>query len=135
MKIKNNDLVRFIKFSIVGVGNTIINWTIFFILNFCGVYYILSNVVAYIIAMINSYLWNSLWVFKYGGGLKINTSIKFFILNLIGLTVNTTSMYVLVDIFNFKKGIALIFASIIVVIMNYVINKMWVFKDRIRLKN
>ena len=127
--IKNNDLIKLIRFSIVGVGNTLVNWGIFFILNAFGVYYIISNIIAYIIATINSYIWNSLWVFKYGQGLNINTSVKFFILNLVGLTVNTTIMYILVDILNFNKFIALVIASVLVVIMNYTINKLWVFKE------
>ena len=127
--IKNNDLIKLIRFSIVGVGNTLVNWGIFFILNAFGVYYIISNIIAYIIATINSYIWNSLWVFKYGQGLDINTSVKFFILNLVGLTVNTTIMYILVDILNFNKFMALVLASVVVVIMNYTINKLWVFKE------
>ena len=127
--IKNNDLIKLIRFSIVGVGNTLVNWSIFIILNAFGVYYIISNIIAYIIATINSYIWNSLWVFKYGQGLNINTSVKFFILNLVGLTVNTTIMYILVDILNFNKFMALVLASVFVVIMNYTINKLWVFKE------
>lgn len=128
--IKNNDLIKLIRFSIVGVGNTLVNWSIFIILNAFGVYYIISNIIAYTIATVNSYIWNSLWVFKYGQGLNINTSVKFFILNLVGLTVNTTIMYILVDILNFNKFIALVIASIFVVIMNYTINKLWVFKEK-----
>lgn len=127
--IKNNDLIKLIRFSIVGVGNTLVNWGIFFILNAFGVYYIISNIIAYIIATINSYIWNSLWVFKYGQGLNINTSVKFFILNLVGLTANTTIMYILVDILNLNKFMALVLASVVVVIMNYTINKLWVFKE------
>ena len=128
--IKNNDLIKLIRFSIVGVGNTLVNWSIFIILNAFGVYYIISNIIAYTIATVNSYIWNSLWVFKYGQGLNINTSLKFFILNLVGLTVNTTIMYILVDILNFNKFIALVLASVVVVIMNYTINKLWVFKEK-----
>ena len=127
--IKNNDLIKLIRFSIVGVGNTLVNWSIFIILNVFGVYYIISNIIAYTIATVNSYIWNSLWVFKYGQGLNINTSVKFFILNLVGLTVNTTIMYILVDILNFNKFIALVIASVLVVMMNYTINKLWVFKE------
>ena len=128
--IKNNDLIKLIRFSIVGVGNTLVNWSIFIILNVFGVYYIISNIIAYTIATVNSYIWNSLWVFKYGQGLNINTSVKFFILNLVGLTVNTTIMYILVDILNFNKFIALVIASVLVVMMNYTINKLWVFKEK-----
>ena len=58
---------KFIKFGLVGVLNTLINWIIFALLNFVGVYYIVANVIAYAIATANSYIWNSKWVFKYNG--------------------------------------------------------------------
>ena len=101
----------------------------FYIKCFWSLLYYFSNIIAYIIATINSYIWNSLWVFKYGQGLDINTSVKFFILNLVGLTANTTIMYILVHILNLNKFIALVIASVLVVIMNYTINKLWVFKE------
>ena len=36
MKFINDDLIRFIKFGMVGVLNTLVNWVIFFILNAFG---------------------------------------------------------------------------------------------------
>ena len=47
MNFINEDIVRFIKFGMVGVLNTLVNWVIFFILETCGVYYILANIIAY----------------------------------------------------------------------------------------
>ena len=59
---------KFIKFGLVGVLNTLINWIIFALLNFVGVkYHIVANAIAYAIATANSYIWNSKWVFKYNG--------------------------------------------------------------------
>ena len=46
MKFINDDLIRFIKFGMVGVLNTLVNWVIFFILNAFGMYYILANIIA-----------------------------------------------------------------------------------------
>ena len=64
MNFINEDIVRFIKFGMVGVLNTLVNWVIFFILETCGVYYILANIISYSLSTIHSYLWNTLWVFK-----------------------------------------------------------------------
>ena len=47
MKLRNSDLKGFIRYSIVGLGNTIVNWLIFFILNEYGVYYVISNIVCF----------------------------------------------------------------------------------------
>lgn len=111
--------------------NTLVNWIIFFILNNIGIYYIIANIIAYLIATANSYFWNSKWVFKYERGSKIQASFKFILLNLFGLVLNTSMLYLLVDLFYFEKILALIIATGIIMIINYFINKLWVFKSDI----
>lgn len=127
MKFINDGVIRFIKFGMVGVINTLVNWIIFFILNALGMYYILANIIAYILGTINSYLWNTLWVFKYKDKASTETTIKFIILNLIGLGLNTGILYVLVDLCNLNKFIGLVTTTAIVMIINYIVNKLWVF--------
>lgn len=128
MRFLSNDIFRFIKFGLVGVLNTLINWILFILLNSFGIYYIISNVIAYSISTLNSYLWNSKWVFKYSGDNVKETSLKFIVLNVIGLTLNTIILYLLVDIVGLNKLIALVITTGIVMILNYFINKLWVFK-------
>ena len=109
MNFINEGVSKFVKFGLVGVLNTLINWIIFALLNFIGVYYIVANVIAYVIATANSYIWNSKWVFKYNGENKKETTAKFVILNLIGLGLNTGILYLLVDMVGLNKLIALVF--------------------------
>lgn len=127
MKFINDGVIRFIKFGMVGVINTLVNWIIFFILNALGMYYILANIIAYVLGTVNSYLWNTLWVFKYKDKASTETTIKFIILNLIGLGLNTGILYVLVDLCNLNKFIGLVITTAIVMIINYIVNKLWVF--------
>ena len=127
MKFINDGVIRFVKFGMVGVINTLVNWIIFFILNALGMYYILANIIAYILGTVNSYLWNTLWVFKYKDKASTETTIKFIILNLIGLGLNTGIVYVLVDLCNLNKFIGLVTTTAIVMIINYIVNKLWVF--------
>ena len=127
MKFINDDLIRFIKFGMVGVLNTLVNWVIFFIINAFGMYYILANIIAYNLGTIHSYLWNTLWVFKYKEKASTDTTIKFVILNVVGLGLNTGILYVLVDLCNLNKFIGLVITTGIVMIINYVVNKLWVF--------
>ena len=128
MKFINDGVIRFIKFGMVGVINTLVNWIIFFILNALGMYYILANIIAYILGTVNSYLWNTLWVFKYKDKASTETTIKFIILNLIGLGLNTGILYVLVDLCNLNKFIGLVTTTAIVMIINYIVNKLWVYR-------
>ena len=130
MNFINEGVNKFVKFGLVGVLNTLINWIIFALLNFIGVYYIVANVIAYVIATANSYIWNSKWVFKYNGKNKKETTAKFVILNLIGLGLNTGILYLLVDMVGFNKLIALVITTGIVMIINYIVNKLWVLKEK-----
>ena len=130
MNFINEGVNKFVKFGLVGVLNTLINWIIFALLNFIGVYYIVANVIAYVIATANSYIWNSKWVFKYNWKNKKETTAKFVILNLIGLGLNTGILYLLVDMVGFNKLIALVITTGIVMIINYIVNKLWVFKEK-----
>lgn len=128
MNFINEDIVRFIKFGMVGVLNTLVNWVIFFILETCGVYYILANIIAYSLSTIHSYLWNTLWVFKYKDKASTDTTFKFITLNVVGLLLNTVILYILVDLFNLNKMLGLIITTIIIMFINYAVNKIWVFK-------
>ena len=65
MESKVVELINIIKFSIVGVSNTLLNFVIFILLNNIGINYILASIIAYSISIINSYFWNSRLVFKY----------------------------------------------------------------------
>ncbi|MBC5628087.1 GtrA family protein [Clostridium sp. NSJ-6] len=128
MNFLSDDLFRFIKFALVGVLNTLMNWIIFFILNASGFYYLVANIISYSISTLNSYLWNSRWVFKYQGDNKKETTLKFIVLNIFGLVLNTIILFVLVDKLKLNKMVGLIITTAIVMIINYMINKFWVFR-------
>lgn len=130
MRFLSDDLFRFIKFGLVGALNTTINWIIFILLNSLGVYYIISNIISYSLSTLNSYIWNSKWVFKYNGDNIKKTTFKFIILNIIGLILNTCILYILVDILGLSKIIGLIITTGIVMLLNYFINKLWVFSRK-----
>ncbi|MGC8765469.1 MAG: GtrA family protein [Brevinematia bacterium] len=54
-----------IKFSLVGVMNTLVSWITFFSLfYFFKVDFRISNVISYILGLINSFLFNKFWTFK-----------------------------------------------------------------------
>ncbi len=128
MESKVVELINIIKFSIVGVSNTLLNFVIFILLNNIGINYILASIIAYSISIINSYFWNSRLVFKYDNKNKKSILIKFIILNLIGLSINAVLMATLVRVLAIKKIVAMFIVSLLVMCINYILNKIWVFK-------
>jgi len=133
-KINRNNIIKklwedyslFIKFCIVGVTNVIISYTIYYILLSSGLNYLLASTIAYIVGILNGYIWSSRFVFKKNKSL--NNMMKFFIVYISALFINLGIMYVCVDWYNMNKLIAPVFAIGIGTIYNYTLNKMWTFK-------
>jgi len=121
------EYIQFIKFGIVGLSNTLITLIVYFILIKLNVYYLTANVAGYIAGVINSFFWNSSWVFKKSSR-SLNLLIKFVIVNLITLGITSLILYVGVDMFNLSKYIAQIISTLIGILFNYSLNKLWTFK-------
>jgi putative flippase GtrA len=119
-------VLQFVKFAIVGLANTLITFLAYTILVYLQVDYRIANVIGYVLGVINSYRLNKSWVFKVEG--SYNQLLKFIMVNLITLGINTILLYMLVD----KYFIDKIFAQIIVIpvtmMVNFVLNKLWTFE-------
>lgn len=57
--------VRILRFAIVGTLNALIIAAVIWVLmDLCGWNYLWSNVVAYIAALVNNFIWSKYWVFS-----------------------------------------------------------------------
>jgi putative flippase GtrA len=119
--------IQFIKFGIVGLGNTLITFIVYFILVKLSVYYVIANIIGYIAGVINSFFWNSSWVFKKSKR-DLSLLIKFVIVNLITLAITSFILYIGVDKLNMSKYVAQIISTLIGILFNYTLNKLWTFK-------
>lgn len=135
MESKVEELISIVKFSIVGVSNTVLNFVIFILLNSLGINYMAASITAYSLSIVNSYFWNSRLVFKCKNENKKSVVIKFIVLNLIGLSINTLLMGVLVGVLQIKKIVAMFVVTLLVMCINYVLNKIWVFKKETKIRS
>ena len=121
---------QFIKFSIVGVANTIVNLVVLYILTeFFGIYYIFSAVFAFLIAVTNSFLINKVWTFNEKLGHKISSRYpKFIFVSVIALIINLIVLYVLVEFFGIWYILAQIFGISTNLLINFFGNKIWTFQ-------
>ena len=127
--IQRRGVRQFIKFGLVGVLSTIIDWGIFYLLNlFFGVYYLLAKVISFSVAVINSYIWNRNWTFRSQDTGKTKEFTKFLIVALVGLGINVLIMFIVVDHLHWRKIFGLIFSTGFVTIWNFLANKFYTFK-------
>lgn len=121
---------QFIKFGLVGLSSTAIDWSIFYLLNLTfGVYYLYAKVFSFAIAVINSFIWNRRWTFRSQDPNQMRQFSKFLTIALIGLGLNTLIMYIVVTVLNQQPIAGLVAASAIVVFWDFLANKFYTFKE------
>lgn len=130
----NIPLVQFIKFGIVGILNTVVYYIFYSGLVYIKVPYLLANIVAAIVSILNSYFWNNRYVFKMEKNEKRNiwgTLIKTFLAYAgTWLVLSNIILVFFVEIIRVSEYIAPIFVLFITVPLNFVINKFWAFKPQ-----
>lgn len=122
------ELIRFIKFCFVGVSNTAISLGIYYIfIVFDPKLYIIGNIVGFVVSVLNSYFWNSRFVFKKTDE-KAKTLFKTFAAYGSNLFIGTAILYIFVDVIKISEFIAPLLGLLITVPLNYFINKNWAMK-------
>ncbi len=98
---------QFLKFGAVGVLNTLVDLGVLTILIYfeptgkAGLLYALFKAIAFIVANINSYVFNKFWTFREDGGQK-RTTVEFseyFLVSLIGMLINVSVASLVVNYF------------------------------------
>lgn len=118
-----------LKFGIVGVFNTIVDFSIFSLLNYLGIHYTISQVVGYSCGTLNSFILNKLWTFKSAVRKKKNSEeiIQFIIVNIFSLLITEVGLKLLINNFSLNVYIAKICVIILAQAVNYFSYKLWVF--------
>lgn len=127
---------KVIAYLFFGGLTTLINVVVYLALGRgLGIPYLASNVSAWIVSVLFAYATNRAYVFvSPGRGFShIWRECSAFIgSRLLSGAVDTALMYVMIELLGLDDLTVKLFANLVVIIMNYVISKEWVFKDRRR---
>ena len=119
-------------YLIFGVLTTFVNIVVYYILfNHVLLSNILSNGIAWVAAVIFAFITNKIWVFK-SKTLEIEQVIKelsaFFSARLSTGLLDMAIMYVGVDLLNVNSIYSKIISGVVVVILNYIFSKLFIFR-------
>lgn len=131
---------QFIKFCLVGLVNTGVDWLVFFLLtkidwfSIDKIHEAGAKGLAFMVAVSNSYIWNRIWTFQSQSKNITQEYLKFFFVSLGGLVINTMAFYLTRQyIFNSDgltdKIIPLIFASVSGTFWNFFVSRKWAFRQ------
>ena len=133
------NFTQFVMFGIVGATNTVISYLInIMVLALLRPFelvwdYIAGNVVAFLLSVLWSFYWNNRLVFTQQAGqhrslwrtlLKAYAAYGF-----TGIILNNILSWLWISVFRISKYIAPLINLIISVPLNFVINKLWTFKE------
>ena len=126
------NFVQFFKFGVVGLSNTAISYLIYLLLVYLGLHYIVANVAAFVVSVLNSFFWNHKFVFKdeTGGKRDIRRALirTYASYAFSGLIVSNVLLYVFIELFGVREYIAPLLGLVVTVPLNYILNRQWAFK-------
>lgn len=135
---------QFLKFLVVGVFNTVIDFAVLNVLSYAtGIYagtgIIGLNIVSFLVAVTNSYFWNKFWTFRHGLPVRAREYSKFMAVNLGGAVINSGIVYVITTVAGPFGGIhpqlwlnvAKVVALPVSTIWNFLGAKRFIFRHRI----
>ncbi len=121
-------LVQFVKFGIVGVSNTVIAFAVYtLLLKVFGVWYLAASAIGFALGATNGFLLNRRWTFREHVGDAL-TPVRWAVVQGCGLAVNEALLYVFVDYASLDKLLAQAFATMVVTVSTFIVNRAWTFR-------
>jgi putative flippase GtrA len=130
--ITNTIFKQFVKFCLVGVINTAIDYSVYlFFTRLLGVYFLLANIAAILVAMTFSFFANKFWTFQNKEKELKKQYLKFALVMAIYFLLYNTIFFSLVKYFNVYDLLAKVVAIIIGLFWNFFASKHFAFKSKI----
>ncbi|MEC1668350.1 GtrA family protein [Bacillus mojavensis] len=119
------------RFCTVGVGNTLIDFGVFFFLTACHIPYLPAQICSYSAGIINSYVWNRNWTFQVKRKADGKEIVRFLMINIAASGITFLLLYL------FQRGgcsllVSKLAATIGGMMMNFIGNRIWVFGDSLK---
>ena len=123
-------LIQFVKFGIVGVSNTLLTFAVYTVLlKGFGVWYLAASAIGFAVGAVNGFLLNRRWTFRGHVGDAL-TPVRWAIVQGCGLAVNEGLLFVFVHDAGIDKLLAQAFATVVVTISTFFVNRAWTFRMR-----
>ncbi|MBE6149212.1 MAG: GtrA family protein [Firmicutes bacterium] len=124
-----------INYLIFGVLTTIVSIITYFICSkIFNINYLISNIISWILSVLFAFITNKLYVFKSKNKNKniiIKELISFFSSRIFTFLIDMGLMYILVSILKVDDMLSKLVTQIIVIVLNYILSKLYVFKKTI----
>ena len=122
-----DEFFKLVRFGITGVMNTAVDFAVFMLLSYAGVYTYPAQVVSYSCGMLNSYIVNRSWTFKSNGRFWSKQLIRFVISNFLQMLLSLVLLWIFISKVGMLKIVAKLCSTVIILLIGFSINRIWVF--------
>ena len=131
-----------INYLVVGVLTTVVSLVSFYIVRLfifthnTQLHIQIANIISWILSVLFAFITNKKYVFKSSkkGKDKLKEMIKFYLSRLTTLVIDMLTMWILTSIIHINDKIAKLIVQVILVILNYIFSKLFVFKNSEKIK-
>jgi len=119
-----------INYLIVGGLTTVVSITTYWIARLFIDSYKISNIISWIFAVLFAYITNRKYVFHSNNVNKVKEMFNFLLSRIATLVIEFIFLYIFVSIIHIDDRISKIIVQVIIIILNYIFSKLFVFKDK-----
>ncbi len=128
-------LWQFVKFSVVGCGNTLVSLAVYQLcVHLLGLHYLLSNLLAFLISVTNAYYWNNRCVFGDGRKKSGKEHLAGYARSLAAyggtFLLDSALLFFWVEVCGTGETLAPFLNLLFTVPLNFLVNKYWTFRRR-----
>ncbi len=126
-------IVQFGIFCVVGVGNTIISYSVYSIFVLLKWNYVAGNITGFVVSVTNAFYWNNKYIFRKKEGKRrslLKAYIKTFTAyGMSGLILSNILLIFWVEVLGVPEIWGPVLNLLVTVPTNFFLNKLWAFKD------
>ncbi len=144
---RKQELTRFLKFSMVGVTGTIVDFGVMNLVNIAfGVPLLWAQGISFTVAVINNFLWNRYWTYPDSRSKKAPKQLlQFFLISSVGLIIRTpliswlnreilglletATLQLPLEDFVISQNLSLAASILIILFWNFFANRLWTYND------
>ena len=136
IKEKYTKYKEILNYLIVGVLTTVISLGTYYALVFTilnpknGIQLQIANITSWILSVTFAYISNRIFVFKSKGKNIFKEATKFYMARVSTLLIDMIFMFLFVSIANMNDKVAKIIVQIVILVLNYVFSKLFVFNGK-----
>ena len=123
-----------INYLIVGVLTTVVSLGTYFLVTNTflepsnEIELQIANIISWVLAVAFAYFTNRIFVFKSKNQKKLKEALSFVLARIFSLFIDMLTMHILVSLLHYNDGISKIATQVIIIIVNYVLSKLIVFR-------